>query len=127
MEIKSLSSQSLIFSGSVGTANDIKMSKPIRAAYVIFNHKESFFEQKKKKIIKSGSTVNIYIVSQKTINSDNVLKNCLFVATKVTKPGDTADTDKYIYSAYGLGFDSMGQFTHPQGGMAKNIIIFGVN
>ena len=49
MEIKSLSSQSLIFSGSVGTANDIKMSKPIRAAYVIFNHKESFFEQKKKK------------------------------------------------------------------------------
>ena len=63
----------------------------------------------------------MYIVnslSQKAINSDNVLKNCLFGATKVTKPGDTTDTDKYIYSGYGLGFDSTGQFTHPQGGMA---------
>ena len=67
---KGLSSQSLDLSGTVGTANDIKMSKPIRPAYVIFNHKESFFEQKKENI-KSGSIVNIYIVyslSQKTIN-----------------------------------------------------------
>ena len=45
----------------------------------------------------------------------------------MTKPGDTTDTDKYIYSGYGLGFDSTGQFTHPKGGMARNIIIFGVN
>ena len=127
---KGLSSQSLNLSGTVGTANDIKMSKPIRPAYVIFNQKELFFEQKKEKIIKSGSKVNIYIVcrlSQKTINSDNVLKNCLFGATKVTKPGDTTDTDKYIYSGYGLRFDSTGQFSHPQGGMARNIIIFGVD
>ena len=64
---------------------------------------------------------------QKTVNSDNVLKNCLFGTTKVTKPGDTTDTDKYIYSGYGLGFDSTSQFTHPQGGIARNIIIFGVN
>ena len=127
---KGLSSQSLNLSGTVGTANDIKMSKPVRTANVIFNHKESFFEQKKENIIKSGSIVNIYIVyslSQKAIDSDNVLKNCLFGATKVTKPGDTTDADKYIYSGYGLGFDSTGQFTHPQGGMARNLIIFGVN
>ena len=53
---KGLSSQSLSLSGTVGTANEIKRSKPIRPAYVIFNHKESFFEQKKKEnIIKSGS------------------------------------------------------------------------
>ena len=45
----------------------------------------------------------------------------------MTKPGDTTDTDKYIYSSYGLGFDSTDQFSHPQGGMARNIIIFGVN
>ena len=45
----------------------------------------------------------------------------------MTKPGDTTDTDKYIYSGYGLGFDSTDQFTHPQGGMARNIIIFRVN
>ena len=44
----------------------------------------------------------------------------------MTKPGDTTDTDKYIYSGYGLGFDSTGQFSHPQGGMARNIIIFRV-
>ena len=59
---KGLSSQSLNLSGTVGTANDIKMSKPIRPAYVIFNHKQSFFEQKKENIIKSRSIVNIYIV-----------------------------------------------------------------
>ena len=127
---KGLSSQSLNLSGTVGTANDIKISKPIRPAYVIFNHKESFFEQKKENIIKSGSIVNIYIVyilSQETINSDHVLKNCFFGAIKVTKAGDSTDTDKYIYSGYGLGFDSTGQFSHPQGGMARNIIIFGVD
>ena len=103
------------------------MTKPIRPAYAIFNHKESFFEQKKENIRKSGSMVNIYIVyslSQKTIDSDNVLKNCLFGAIKVTKPGDTTDTDKYIYSGYGLGFDSMGQFSHSQAGMARNINIW---
>ena len=45
----------------------------------------------------------------------------------MTKPGDTTDTDKYIYSGYGLRFDSGSQFSHPQGGMARNIIIFGVD
>ena len=106
------------------------MSTPIRPAYVIFNHKESFFEHKKENIIKSRSIVNICIVYslwQKAINSDNVLKNCLFGAIKVTKPGDTTDTDKYIYSGYGFGFDSVGQFTHPRGRMARNTTIFGVN
>ena len=69
----------------------------------------------------------VYRLSKKTINSDNVLKNCLFGAIKVTKPGVTTDTDKYIYSSYGLGFDSSGQFSRPQGGMTRNIIIFGVD
>ena len=103
------------------------MSKPIRPAYVIFKHKESFFVPKQENVIKCGSIVNIYVVYslyQKTISSNNALKNCLFGATKVTKPGDTTDPDKYIYSGYGLGFDSTGQFTHCQGGMARNIIIF---
>ena len=45
----------------------------------------------------------------------------------MTKPGDTTDTEKYIYSGYGLGFASSGQFSPPQGGMARNIIIFGVD
>ena len=50
---KGLSRQSLNLSGTVGTAKDIKMSKPIRPAYVIYNHKESFFEQKKRKYHKN--------------------------------------------------------------------------
>ena len=115
-----LFNQSLSLSGSVGGANDIKMSKPIRPAYVIFNHKRSFFEQKTRKCYKKRINKNIYIVyslSPKTISSNNALKNCLFGATKVTKPGDTTDPDKYIYSVYGLGFDSTGQFTHTQGGI----------
>ena len=126
---KGLSCQSLDLSAIVGIANNMKMSKPIRPTYVIFNHKEPFFEQKKENIIKSRSIVSMYIVYslQKIRNSDNVLKSCLFGATKVTKPSDTADTDKYIYSGYGLGFDSTSQFTQPQGRMARIIIIFGVN
>ena len=102
------------------------MSKPIRPAYVIFNHKRSFFEQEKENVIKGGSIINIYIVyslSQKATSPNNALKNCLFGVTKVTKLGDTTDPDKYIYSRYGLRFDSTGQFTHHQGGMARNIII----
>ena len=45
----------------------------------------------------------------------------------MTKPGDTTDPDKYIYSGYGFEFDRTGQFTHPQVGMARNVIILGVN
>ena len=45
----------------------------------------------------------------------------------MTKPGHTTDTDKYIYSGNGLGFDSRVQFTHPQGAVARNVIMFGVN
>ena len=50
-----------------------------------------------------------YSLSQKNITSDNAFEKCLFGVTKVTKPGDTTDTDKYSYSDYGLGFDSTGQ------------------
>ena len=45
----------------------------------------------------------------------------------MTKPGNTTDIDKYIHSGYGLGFDRTSQFIYPQGGMAGNIIIFGVS
>ena len=45
----------------------------------------------------------------------------------MTKSGDTTDTDKYIYSGYGLAFDSTAQFSLPQGGMARNMIIFVVD
>ena len=46
---KGLYNQSLGLSGSAGGANDIKMNKPLRPAYVTFNHKRSFMYKKKRK------------------------------------------------------------------------------
>ena len=50
-KLKGLSSQSLTPSGTLDTANNIKMSKTIRPAYLIFNHKELFFDLKTENII----------------------------------------------------------------------------
>ena len=122
---KCLSAQNLVYASS----GDV-ISQLIKPAYVALNKKDEYFLQKDSKVITSGSIVNIYIAYKlplKSISSNNALKNCLFGATKVTKPDDTTDPDKYIYSGYGLGFDSRGQFTHPLGGMARNIIIFGAD
>ena len=47
---KGLSNQSLSLSGIVSGAKDTKMRKPIRPAYIIFNHKRSFFLCKKNKM-----------------------------------------------------------------------------
>ena len=81
-------------------------------------------------IIAGGSIVNIYIVyktSLKTINSNFVFKNCLFGAIKVANTTN-CDTDKWQFSGHGIGFDSTGNFTHPDDGKdAKNVIIFGAN
>ena len=38
-----------------------------------------------------------------------------------------ADPDKYIYTAYGIGFDQHSEFSLPDGSMGKNAIIFGVD
>ena len=38
-----------------------------------------------------------------------------------------ADTDKYKYQGHGTRFDSTGTFTHPDGGVCKNVIILGVD
>ena len=48
------------------------------------------------------------------MNSDSTLMDYLFGSVKLAK---NADLDKYIYSGYGIGFNSVG----------KNVIIFGVN
>ena len=94
--------------------------------HVVLGTDEYFF-QDSSKVIANNSIVNIYIVyklSPKVINADNALKNCLFGAIKADKPN--TDPDKYIYSGYGIGFDHTGTFTHPEGDIARNIIIFRV-
>ena len=73
-----------------------------------------------------GSIANYYIVytlSPRTNSSSIGLENCLFGKIKMTK---NVDLDKYKYQGHGIGFDSTGTFTHPNGGTGKNVIIFGV-
>ena len=40
---------------------------------------------------------------------------------------NTKDLDNFIYSGWGIGFDHGGTFTHPEGDIARNVIIFGVD
>ena len=55
------------------------------------------------------------------LNTDFNLKNCLFGDVKL---GKNADPDKYLYSGYGIGFDSRSKFSLPDGSIGKNVIIF---
>ena len=48
----------------------------------------------------------------------------MFAAVKLTK---NAETDKYKYSGYGIGFDSQSAFSLPDGSIRKNVIIFGAD
>ena len=80
-------------------------------------------------IIAGGPIINIYIVyktSPKTSNSNFVFKNCLLGAIKITNTTNSV-TDKWHYSGYGTGFDSKGEFTHPDRGDGKSVIIFGAD
>ena len=61
-----------------------------------------------------GKVVNIYIVyelgTSSSHNNDPTLKNCLFGVVTLTK---NADTDKYGYSGYEIGFDRILSFSFP--------------
>ena len=48
----------------------------------------------------------------------------MFGVIEITK---NANVDKCKYSEYGIGFDSKGEFRHPDGGNGKNDIIFGAD
>ena len=52
------------------------------------------------------------------------LKDCLFGGVKLAK---NANPDKYVYSGYGIGFDSRSESLLPDGSIVKNVIIFGVD
>ena len=70
-----------------------------------------------------ANIITIYIVcdlESNLNNSDPTLKNCLFGAVKLTKNNDI---DKYKYSGYGIGFDSGGTFSFPNGSFDENVII----
>ena len=46
---------------------------------------------------------------------------------EVPRPNNTKDPDNFVYSGWGIGFDHGGTFIHPEGGIARNVIIFGVD
>ena len=113
---------------AAGTFGDVVLSKPIKSMHVIFKGK-GILVQNDNYIIAGGPIINIYIVyktSLKTINSNFVFKNCLFGAIKIANTTNS-DTDEWQYSRYGTGFDSKGEFTHPDGESDKNFIIFGAD
>ena len=56
------------------------------------------------------------------LNTDFTLKAFLFRGVKLAK---NVDRDKYLYSGYGIGFDSRSKFSLPDGSLGKNFIIFG--
>ena len=114
---------------AVGKLGDVVLSKPIKPMHVIFKGKGTLV-QNDNDITAVGPIVNIYIIcktSPKTINSNFVLKNCLFGAIKI---GNTTNSDTYEwqYSCYGVGFYLTGSFTHPDDGKdAKNVVVFGAD
>ena len=72
--------------------------------------------------------INIYIVYKLGPSTSHIddptLKNCLFGAVTLTK---YADSDKYGYSGYGIGFDRRGSVSFPGGGYGQNVLVFGAD
>ena len=58
------------------------------------------------------------------LNFDFSLKDCLFGGVKLT---DCADSDKYVHSGYGIGFELRTEFSLPEGSVGKNVIISGAD
>ena len=55
-------------------------------------------------------------------NFDFTLKDCSLGGVRLAKK---ADRDKYVYSVYSIGFNSLTEYSLSDGSVGKNIIIFG--
>ena len=58
----------------------------------------------------------------KNLTNKFKFKNCLFGATNIVK---NSDKEKYVYSGYGITFDSGGSWSDND--FARNVVIFGVD
>ena len=88
-------------------------------SYVKFN--EHSLENK---LPDCGKVINLYISYRldpwsTDLNTDFTLNNCLFVFVQLTK---NAEPDKYVYSAYGIGFNTRSEFSLTDGKVGKNVI-----
>ena len=73
--------------------------------------------------------INFFIIYEldiwlRDLNSEFTLKDCLFGGVKLTK---NPDPDKYMYSGYGIGFDSRLLLSLPIFDWGKNVTIFAVD
>ena len=48
-------------------------------------------------------------------------------STKIQNFFKNADSDKYVYSGYGIEFDSRSEFLLPESSVGKSVIKFGVD
>ena len=86
--------------------------------------KGSHLKQEDQAAFTPKNVVNIFIVYElDSWPQDSNTEGCLFGGVMLTK---NADPDKYSYSGFGIGFDSRGQYSLPNGSVGKNFIIFGV-
>ena len=72
--------------------------------------------------------VNVYIVCDldawpRNLTNNFKFKNCLFEATNIVK---NSDKEKYVYSGYGITFDSASSWSFDNN-FARNVISFGVD
>ena len=73
--------------------------------------------------------VNYFIVYEldswlQDLCTDFTLGVCLFGGVKLAR---NTDPDKYVYSGYGIGFDTRIEHSLPDGSIGKNCIIFGAD
>ena len=81
----------------------------------------NWLKQEDKAPFTPNNAVNLFIVYEldrwsRGINTYFTLEDCLFGAFKITK---NADLDKYVYTSYGIGFDSRSEFSLPNGRWVK--------
>ena len=94
-----------------------------------FKFEGNCLEQEDKATFTSNIVVNFFIIYEldswpRYLNTDFTVEGCLFGVVKFTK---IADPEKYVYSGYGVGFDTQIEYSLPDGSVGKDAIIFGAD
>ena len=66
----------------------------------------------------------IFLNTKSWLRNLNTYFWSLFESLKLPK---NADPDKYVYTSYGIEFNSASEFSLPDGSMGKHVIIFGAD
>ena len=85
---------------------------------------QNFFKNKKKGTFTPRNVTYCSGIRCMVTRLDFTLNDCLFGGVKLAK---NADSDKYVYSGYGIEFDSRSEFLLPESSVGKSVIKFGVD